>query len=134
MKESDKNIEQLIDKMMAEEKLQSPSIDFTSKIMANVQILEEKKRIAYKPLISKPVWIVIGMAAAILVIYVSLFSVPESNIEIDKIGKLYSNKVSTAFSGIHFSKNIFYAILIVPVMILVQVGLLKNYFDKKYQL
>ena len=43
MRESDKNIEQLIDKMMAEEKLQSPSIDFTSKIMANVQILEEKK-------------------------------------------------------------------------------------------
>ena len=134
MKESDKNIEQLIEKMMAEEKLQSPSINFTSKIMANVQVLEEKKRIAYKPLISKPVWIAIGAAVALLVLYISLFSGSESNIEIDEIGKLYSNKVSSAFSGIHFSKNIFYAILIVPVMILVQVGLLKNYFDKKYQL
>ncbi len=134
MKESDKNIEQLIDKMMAEEKLQSPSIDFTSKIMANVQVLEEKKLKAYKPLISKPVWIVIGLAAAFLVIYVSLFSVSENNIEIDEIGKLYSNKVSTTFSGIHFSKNMSYAILIVPIMILVQVGILKNYFDKKYEL
>jgi uncharacterized membrane protein len=134
MRESDKNIEQLIEKMMAEEKLQSPSIDFTSKIMANVQILEEKKLKTYKPLISKPIWISIGLAVAALVIYVSLFSVSETDFKIDEVGKLYSDKMSTAFSGIHFSKNILYAILIVPIMILIQVGILKNYFDKKYQL
>lgn len=134
MRESDKNIEQLIDKMMAEEKLQSPSIDFTSKIMANVQILEEKKLKTYKPLISKPIWISIGLAVAALVIYVSLFSVSETDFKIDEVGKLYSDRMSTAFSGIHFSKNILYAILIVPIMILIQVGILKNYFDKKYQL
>ncbi|UUF15691.1 MULTISPECIES: hypothetical protein [Flavobacterium] len=134
MKESDKNIEQLIEKMMAEEKLQSPSIDFTSKIMAKVELLEEKKIKVYKPLISKSVWIFIGLAVAALLIYISLFSVSENNWKIDEIGKLYSDKISTAFSGIHFSKNILYAFLIVPFMILVQVGLLKNYFDKKYQL
>lgn len=134
MRESDKNIEQLIEKMMAEEKLQSPSIDFTSKIMANVQTLEEKKLKAYKPLISKPIWILMGLAVAALVIYVSLFSVSETDFKIDEVGNLYSDRMSTAFSGIHFSKNILYAILIVPIMILVQVGILKNYFDKKYEL
>lgn len=134
MKESDKNIEQLIDRMMAEEKLQSPSIDFTSKIMAQVQLLEEKKLKTYKPLISKPIWISIGIALVFLVIYVSLFSVSESNLKIDEIGKLYSDKITSAFTGVHFSKNILYAILIVPFMILVQVGVLKNYFDKKYEL
>ncbi|WP_289664185.1 hypothetical protein [Flavobacterium panacagri] len=134
MKESDKNIEQLIEKMMAEDKLQSPSIDFTSKIMAEVHVLEEKKLKAYKPLISKPVWISIGLALAALVIYVSLFSVSENNFKIDEIGKLYSDKISNTFSGIHFSKNTLYAILIVPFMILVQIGILKNYFDKKYEL
>lgn len=134
MKDSDKNIEQLIEKMMAEEKLQSPSIDFTSRIMANVQVLEEKKLKAYKPLISKPIWISIGIALALLVIYISVFSVSENNLEIEQIGKLYSDKISNSFSGIHFSKNIFYAILILPIMILVQVGILKNYFDKKYEL
>lgn len=134
MKESDKNIEQLIEKMMADEKLQSPSIDFTSKIMANVQILEEKKLKAYKPLISKPIWILIGLAVVALVIYASFFSVSETDFKIDEVGKLYSDRISTAFSGIHLSKNILYAILIVPIMILVQVGILKNYFDKKYQL
>jgi len=134
MIESDKNIEELIEKMMADEKLQSPSIDFTSKIMAEVHLLEEKKLKTYKPLISKPIWISIGLALAVLVIYVSLFSVSETDIKIDEVGKFYSDKMSTAFSGIHFSKNILYAILIVPIMILVQVGILKNYFDKKYEL
>ncbi|MBL0736115.1 hypothetical protein JI750_04415 [Flavobacterium sp. GN10] len=134
MRESDKNIEQLIEKIMAENNLQSPSIDFTSKIMANVQILEEKKLITYKPLISKPIWILIGLAVAALVIYVSFFSVSETDFKIDEVGKLYSDRMSTAFTGIHFSKNILYAILIVPIMILVQIGILKNYFDKKYQL
>ena|SRR6218665_269088 len=134
MKESDKNIGQLIENMMAEDKLQSPSFDFTSKIMAEVHVLEEKKLKAYKPLISKPIWILIGLAVATLVIYVSLFSVSQNDLEIEEIGKLYSGKISNTFSGIHFSKNILYAILIVPIMILVQVGILKNYFDKKYQL
>ncbi|MCP2026516.1 hypothetical protein L1276_001660 [Flavobacterium sp. HSC-32F16] len=134
MKESDKNIEQLIEKMMAEEKLQSPSIDFTFQIMAKVELLEEKKLKTYKPLISKPVWILMGLAIVALVIYISLFSVSENNLKIDEIGKLYSDKIANSFSGIHFSKNIMYAILIVPFMILVQVGILKNYFDKKYEL
>lgn len=134
MKESDKNLEQLIDKMMAEDKLQSPSFDFTSKIMSEVLVLEEKKLKTYKPLISKPIWISLGIAAALLVLYVSLFSVSQNNLEIEKMGELYADKLSNTFSGIHFSKNILYAILIVPFMILVQVGILKNYFDKKYQL
>jgi hypothetical protein len=43
MKESDKNIENLIDKMMAENTLESPSIDFTSKIMAQVLVAEKAK-------------------------------------------------------------------------------------------
>jgi hypothetical protein len=70
----------------------------------------------------------------LLVIYVSLFSISENNFKIGVIEKIYSDQITGIFSGIHFSKNILYAILIVPFMILVQVGVLKNYFDKKYQL
>lgn len=85
MRESDKNIEQLIDKMMTEEKLQSPSIDFTSKIMAEVLILEEKKLKTYKPLIPKPIWISIGIALAFLVIYASLFQFQKALLKLTKL-------------------------------------------------
>ncbi|MFH6998001.1 hypothetical protein ACHRVZ_08710 [Flavobacterium sp. FlaQc-57] len=131
MKESDKNIENLIDRMMSENNLDSPSLDFTSKIMSQVLVAEKSKIKAYKPLISKSTWIFIGVALAALVVYVLLFSGTDNQLE---IGKSYADKISTAFSGIHLSKNILYAILIVPFMILVQIGVLKNYFDKKYEL
>ncbi|WP_343696260.1 hypothetical protein [Flavobacterium sp.] len=134
MKESDKNLEQLIEKMMTEDNLQSPSIDFTSKIMAKVELLEEKKIKTYKPLISKSVWMLMGAAVIGLFIYISLFSSTESNLKIDKIGELYSNKIAGIFSGIQLSKTLLYTILVVPFMVLVQVGVLKNYFDKKYEL
>ena len=131
MKESDKNIENLIDKMMAENTLESPSIDFTSKIMAQVLVAEKSKIKSYQPLISKSTWIFIGICLIAIAIYASLFSVPENNLE---IGKSYADNLFAFFSGIHISKNILYAFLVVPFMILIQIGLLKNYFDKRYQL
>jgi len=131
MKESDKNIENLIRKMMAEDTLESPSIDFTSKIMTQVLVAEKSKAKSYKPLISKTTWLIIGFGLLGLAVYASLFSGTEYNLGIDKS---YTERFSGFFSGIHISKNILYAILVVPFMILIQIGVLKNYFDKKYQL
>ncbi|MEO7976703.1 hypothetical protein [Flavobacterium sp.] len=130
MKESDKNIKNLIDKMMAENNLESPSIDFTSKIMSQVLLAEKSKIKTYKPLISKSTWLIIGLSLIALTGYSVFINNDFSNME---MVQLYSDKASALFSGIHFSKNILYAILIVPFMILIQIGLLKNYFNKKYQ-
>ena len=131
MKENDKEIENLIEKMMAENTLESPSFDFTSKIMSQVLVAEKSKIKAYKPLISKSTWIFIGIGLVALTAY-SIYS--NSDVSNFEIAKLYSDKASTLFSGIHLSKNILYALLIVPFMVLVQIGVLKNYFDKKYEL
>ena len=131
MKENDKEIENLIEKMMAENTLESPSFDFTSKIMSQVLAQEKSKIKAYKPLISKTTWIFIGLCLVALTAY-SIYS--NSDVSNFEIAKLYSDKASTLFSGIHLSKNILYALLIVPFMVLVQIGVLKNYFDKKYEL
>jgi hypothetical protein len=136
MKESDKNIENLIDKMMSENTLESPSIDFTSKIMTQVLIAEKSKIKTYKPLISKTTWLLISFSVIAMTAYSMLSNNEISNNEVSnlEIAQLYSEKASSLFSGMHFSKNIGYALLIVPFMILVQIGLLKNYFDKKYEL
>ncbi|PXY45078.1 hypothetical protein [Flavobacterium hydrophilum] len=130
MKESDKNIENLIEKMMSEETLQSPSIDFTSKIMAQVSIIEEKKLKVYKPLISKQTWFII---IAVLIAF-SIYVIATGNDYDLKINDLYIKEYSNIFSGLHVSEYTLYAILIVPVMMLIQIPLLKNYYAKKYQL
>lgn len=131
MKEEDKNIENLIDKMMADQTLESPSIDFTSKIMSQVLMTETSKAKVYKPLISKSAWLVIGCSLIGLSIYAILGNDTLPNSEMTK---LYSDKVATLFSGMHISKNILYSLLIVPLMVLIQIGVLKNYFDKKYDI
>lgn len=131
MKESDKNIENLIEKMMEETTLQSPSIDFTSSIMSQILVTEKAKIKPYKPLISISTWIFIGITFAVLVLYNVFFAETQNNLE---IGKSYTDKISALVSGIHVSKTLLYALLIVPFMILIQIGVLKNYFDKKYQL
>lgn len=130
MKESDKNIENLIDKMMSETTLETPSIGFTSTIMSQVLVVEKSKIKAYKPLISKSIWVFIGLSIVALTVYLSLAKTTY-NVE---MGNVYLDRMTDLFSGIHFSKKTLYAILIVPVMILVQITLLKNYYDKKYQL
>lgn len=131
MKENDKEIENLIEKMMSENTLESPSFDFTSKIMSQVLVAEKSKIKAYKPLISKSTWIFIGISLAALTAYAIYFNNDIYNFE---IAKTYSDKASALFSGIHFSTNVLYALLVVPFMVLIQIGVLKNYFDKKYEL
>lgn len=131
MKESDKNIENLIEQMMAETTLQSPSIDFTSNIMSQILVAEKPKIKPYKPLISISTWIFIGITLTILIIYNVFFAGTQNNL---KIEKSYTDKISAIVSGIHISKTLLYALLIVPFMILIQIGVLKNYFNKKYQL
>ena len=130
MKESDKNIENLVDKMMAESNLESPSIDFTSRIMAQILAAEKSKIKAYKPLISKQTWFLI--IGGLIVLFICAFM---TGGEYDmRINKFYTEKVSHLFSEIDISKNILYAILIVPLMVLIQIPLLKNYYNKRYQL
>ena len=130
MKENDKNIENLIDKMMSETSLQSPSIDFTERIMSQVLIVEKNKINVYKPLISKQIWIFIISALILFAFY----TIMKSSNNYLNTNELYTEGVFDLFSRIQISTKSLYIILIVPVMILIQIPLLKNYYNKKYQL
>ncbi|MDX6190567.1 hypothetical protein SGQ83_14490 [Flavobacterium sp. Fl-318] len=130
MKESDKNIENLIDKMMAETTLESPSIDFTSKLMVQILATEKSKVKAYAPLISKQIWFAIAAALITMTIYVVMTG-GEKNTKIDA---LYAVNFADLLPAITISNNILYAFLVIPFMILIQIPLLKNYYERKYPL
>ncbi|MBF7092653.1 hypothetical protein IUY40_14040 [Flavobacterium sp. ALJ2] len=133
MKESDKYYENLVDKVMVESTLQKPSADFTSKIMSQVFIIEKNKRIVYKPLISKPVWIVIFGSLIAFVGYVIFAGNQVTDYDL-KGSALYYSKMDNLIPVFQFSKSTSYAVLIVVLMVLIQIPLLKNYYDKKYEL
>jgi len=128
MKENDKNVAEFIEKVMKDASLETPSFDFTSKIMAQVAVVEKSKIKEYKPLISKPAWFgIFGILIAI--IGYSIFG----NIEKTKIEIDFASRFSSLVPKIHFSDVTTYSVLIVTFMVLIQIPILKNYFDKRFE-
>tara|TARA_R110002153_G_scaffold113619_1_gene255911 strand:- start:2969 stop:3370 length:402 start_codon:yes stop_codon:yes gene_type:complete len=128
----DKKLEQLIDKMMKEMVVESPSIDFTSSIMSKVEIVANSNATAYKPLISIPVWI--GLFALIVgaLVYPLFFSTTETGLlsHLDSNVMNY-NPIIEKLSRLIFSKKMIYTAVIFAVLFAVQVSFLKVHFKKR---
>lgn len=129
MKENDKNVERFIEKVMKETSLETPSFDFTSKIMAQVAVAQSKK-IAYKPLISKTTWITLFTGIAAVLAYGFFGGSQENNLDIN-ISAFFSDRISGLVPNLHFSDVTAYSIVIVALMALVQIQVLKHYFNKR---
>lgn len=126
MKESDKEVEQFIEKIMKKTSLETPSFDFTSKIMAQVAVAEKSKVTVYKPLISKAVWFSISGIIFGVIIYSFFSGTTESEFD-------FNFKIPDLIPRIHFSDATNFAVLIVALMALIQIPILKNYFDKRFE-
>ena len=74
MKDDDKLLDKWLDNQLSALPLESPSMDFSNNVMQ--QILTEKSVneniLKYKPLISKPVWIIIALICAGMGIFMYL--------------------------------------------------------------
>ncbi|HSN10352.1 MAG TPA: hypothetical protein VLS85_15030, partial [Hanamia sp.] len=68
----DKNIEKLVENMMRESYLETPSFDFTSRVMSEVLSAQKSKSLIYKPVISKKAWFVIFGGIIALFTFLSL--------------------------------------------------------------
>jgi len=128
----DKHIEKLIDHIMKDQTLESPSFDFTSKIMSQVIATKTSNVTVYKPLISKSVLIGIIAGIIALVSYGILYGNPKPSRWTNSFYfiLLYNINFSDSF---HMSKTATYSIVLTSLFLLIQISFLKNYFDKKYE-
>ncbi len=130
-KEADKHIERLVDKMMKEVVLESPSKDFTNLIMTEVEQMDQVKFIAYKPLISKKLWLFILSSIMGMVIYILI----NNNLTTPKWFDFFEfESISKLMPNINFSSTILYASIILSVLFATQIIVLKNYFNKRLAL
>ena len=72
MEKDEKEIEAFIDKLMSNDHLELPTIDFTAKVMSKVEVISNSTATVYKPLISKSVWFIILVSFVALLAYVYL--------------------------------------------------------------
>lgn len=127
----DKHIEKLIDKMMKDQTLETPSFDFTSKVMNQVMASKKSQAFTYKPLISKKILFYILGSLAILIIYSLFYDAPGSIKWIPHIDFI-PMRMPQLTGKFEFSKVTTYSVVLTTLMLLIQIPLLKNYFDKKY--
>lgn len=127
-----KQIDAFLKKQLQEIPLDSPSKDFTSRIMDVIDQEESTVTTVYKPLISKRVWIFV--AATIAAIFFIPFQETEGSLfnklslDLSIIGNL---NPSGLLDGVSVSSTVFYGFVFFAIMVVIQVVFLKDYFNKK---
>jgi hypothetical protein len=133
MNKEDKNIEKLVENLMAETSMESPSIEFTAKVMSGVFAVKKNKAFTYKPIISKRAWFVI------FGIIVALFAFLIFNTQLTSEGSNFNltflnfDQFLKPFSGFKISPMTANVLLTATVMVFIQIFLLKTYLSKRLQ-
>ncbi len=124
----DKNIDHLINKVIKQTELETPTNNFTVNLMSKIESLQTSKAIVFKPLISKAVWFVIGL------IVVSLFAYSFYSPELSKNNILNYDSIKLPtinLPKINISTTATNSIVLIGVILLIQGALLKFYFNKR---
>jgi len=136
MKENaDKHLDDLSRKVIGESVIESPSFDFTQNVMSQVKALATSRATTYVPLISKRIWLFIGLCIAFMLGYVFFGS---SNTETTWLEHLKLNRYVDftkidAFTNFNVSQTMLYITLVFAIMLAVQIPILKHQLDKRFK-
>lgn len=126
----DKLLEKFVDTIMKDSVLETPSSDFTTKVMSQVLTQKTSDVYVYKPLISKQVFIIIFGSFILLFMY--LFSnggIQNDNLINYKYFNFFQN--INLMSLYNFPKITIYAVVLATLMLFIQISFLKKHFDNQ---
>lgn len=131
MEEQYKGIKNLV----KEAGLETPSVNFLKSVMEQVELSANEVSPVYKPLISKKVWFMVGVAIAVLLCTIPFLSESKESI-LSTIDFSFFNQISfkNPFSEFTFHKTTEYGILFLALLFLIQITILKRRIDKSFSL
>ncbi len=132
MEHDNEKLDAMLERLMRDEALESPSVNFTDKVMDKVYGIESSTVTVYKPLISKRVWLLIALSFVVLVAFVMLNN---GSTDSQWLSSLELPRPEfTLFDNINFqlSGTFKYAVLFLAVMIGVQMTVIKSYFGRRF--
>ena len=129
----DKNLESLVERLMAESDLESPSVDFTGKVMSEVFSFETNKNPVYKPLISKRAWLIIFAGIIALFAFLFLNIKPSASSKYFNFSFFDFTQFFQPFSHFQISSMTTNVLLAAALMLFIQLFLLKNYLNKRFE-
>ncbi len=133
MKENEnKELEHLVAKAMRKSTLETPSFQFTDKVMAAVNAQQQSVAIRYRPLIPKYIWVAITIAILSVTAYL-WFLIQPAPLDLPTLSFdfMKNNSISKELTVFTPSKITGYAVMLLALMLCVQIPMLKRYFDKR---
>ena len=127
----DKHIEKLVDKMLKNQALESPSFDFTSKLMSKVTTSQSNSITTYKPLISGKTILTIAGILLALIGYSFFYDGTQTSKWIPHIDFVPFNNLTALYE---FSTVTTYSVVLTAIMLFIQIPILKNYYNNKFDL
>lgn len=128
---ADKHLDKLSRKVIGKSVIESPSFDFTTTVMSQIEALNVSSVTTYKPLISKRIWTLILLGVIAVFGYV-IFGNSSTNIK--WLNDLNLPSVSlNPFPDFSPSQTMVYAVLLFAIMLCVQISFLKRYLDKRVE-
>ena len=128
-KNEDKHIEELVDHLMKSRVLDTPSFDFTSKVMSQVLTTKTSSITTYKPLISKKILIAVFSVLLTLIISSFFYDATGSSKWVPHIDFIPFNNITASYE---FSPVTTYSFVLTAIMIFIQIPILKNYYNSKF--
>lgn len=126
----DKLLEKLVDIVMKDSVLETPSIDFAAKVMSQVQTTKNNEVYLYKPLISKYLFILVFGSFIVLFIYLSLYGESQTDSWYNNLNfkTVYNYRSALPFN---LTKGTIYSVVIATLMLLIQISFLKKHFNNQ---
>jgi ammonia channel protein AmtB len=130
-----KYLDDLSRKVIMNTTIERPSFNFTDSVMSQVNALQENKATVYKPLISKTSWVLIGFGVLALILYILFFGTKtETSNWIQSLDfSVFTNINMDVLPSLSTSKIFTYAFLFFGLMFCIQIPLLKNHFNKRFE-
>jgi hypothetical protein len=129
---TEKNIEEFTKYIMKEANVEKPSADFLNKVMDSVKMESELSvSKVYQPLISKSAWASIAVAFVALCIFI-LTGTSQDSLLIPNIHFTILDKISSInlFERIHLSETFTFSFVLFSILVILQLIVIKNYFNK----
>jgi hypothetical protein len=130
MEHDDQKLEAMIERLVQDDILESPSLDFTEKVMHKIQALETSSSTLYKPLISRNTWLLIAFLFMSLVAYIILNANPSEGQWLSFVEVPELNFDLFDHFKVDLSASLKYGALLLTVLIGVQITVIKTYFDR----
>jgi hypothetical protein len=130
---TEKDIEEFTKYIMKEANVEEPSTDFLNKVMNSVKLESElSKTRVYQPLISKSAWaaIAVGFIVLCFIIITGNF---QDTVLIPNVHFTLFDQISSInlFERIHLSDTFTFGFVLFSFLVILQLIVIKNYFNKQ---